>query len=170
VWVGFDQPHTIIPRGFAAEVAVPIWAKFMKLATRGDQPQWFDPPPGIRMARVCRLSGKLATDVCQDVEVIGADGQVTRQSMVYNEYFAAGTEPTSYCDAHATEGIIGRIAGLFAAHAEKPAPPKIEDTPRPSLVPLAISAKAVEPPADHPDTHQAEKKHGFWFKVFHGGK
>jgi penicillin-binding protein 1A len=26
VWVGFDQPHTILPNGFAAEVAVPMWA------------------------------------------------------------------------------------------------------------------------------------------------
>jgi 1A family penicillin-binding protein len=170
VWVGFDQPHTIIPRGFAAEVAVPIWAKFMKLATRGDQPQWFDPPPGITMARVCRLSGRLATDLCQDVEVIAADGQVSRRSMVYNEYFVAGTEPTSYCDAHSTEGISGKVAGVFAAGAEKPAPPRLDDAPRPALIPTAISARGVGLPADVPNAHEPEAKHGFWFRVFHGRK
>jgi 1A family penicillin-binding protein len=170
VWVGFDQPHTIIPRGFAAEVAVPIWAKFMKLATRGDQPQWFDPPPGITVARVCRLSGKLATDLCQDVEVIAADGQVSRRSMVYNEYFVAGTEPTSYCDAHATEGISGKIAGLFAGRAEQPSPPRLDDTARPPVIPAAISARGVALPADVPNAPEPEKRHGFWFRVFHGRK
>src|SRR5262249_55898568 len=34
VWVGFDQPRTILPNGFAADIAVPLWAKFMKVATR----------------------------------------------------------------------------------------------------------------------------------------
>jgi 1A family penicillin-binding protein len=167
VWVGFDQPHTIIPRGFAAEVAVPIWAKFMKLATRGDKPQWFNPPPGITVASVCRLSGKLATDVCQSVEVVAADGKVGRRSMVYNEYFVAGTEPTTYCDAHSTQGLS---AGVFAARAEKPSPPKVDETPRQPLAPTVISAKAVGPPADVADAApQPEKKHGFWFRVFHGG-
>jgi hypothetical protein len=33
-----------------------------------------------------------------------------------------------------------------------------------------ISAKAVGPPADVADAApQPEKKHGFWFRVFHGG-
>src|SRR5262249_10352435 len=44
VWVGLDQPHTILPNGFAADVAVPMWAKFMKAATKGDRPDWFSPP------------------------------------------------------------------------------------------------------------------------------
>jgi membrane carboxypeptidase/penicillin-binding protein len=34
VWVGFDQPRTILPDGFAADVAVPLWASFMKAATK----------------------------------------------------------------------------------------------------------------------------------------
>ena len=46
VWVGFDQPHTILPNGFAADVAVPLWANFMKAATKGDKPRGFSPPPG----------------------------------------------------------------------------------------------------------------------------
>src|SRR5204863_7862046 len=62
VWVGFDQPQTILPNGFAAEVAVPLWAGFMKVATKGDRPEWLDIPPGITSARVCRLSGRLATE------------------------------------------------------------------------------------------------------------
>ena len=37
VWVGYDQPRTIIGRGYAAELAVPMWARFMKEATRNDK-------------------------------------------------------------------------------------------------------------------------------------
>src|SRR5207247_7539901 len=52
VWVGFDQPHTILPNGFAATIAVPIWAKFMRIATRGDAPGGFTPPPPVTAAEV----------------------------------------------------------------------------------------------------------------------
>jgi penicillin-binding protein 1A len=41
VWVGFDQPRTILPNGFAADIAVPVWAKFMKIATQATSPTGF---------------------------------------------------------------------------------------------------------------------------------
>ena len=84
VWVGFDQPRTILPNGFAADVAVPLWAGFMKGATKGDRPEWLDAPPGITSARVCRLSGRLATEGCEKVEV-DENGQVDERSLVYTE-------------------------------------------------------------------------------------
>jgi len=34
VWIGYDQPRTIIARGYAAILAVPLWARFMKAATK----------------------------------------------------------------------------------------------------------------------------------------
>ena len=68
VWVGYDQPRTIIGRGYAAELAVPMWARFMKEATRNDKADWFTRPSGMTTARICRLSGKLATDSCHDDE------------------------------------------------------------------------------------------------------
>src|SRR5204863_124099 len=85
VWVGFDQPRTILPNGFAADIAVPMWAEFMKVATAGDGPEWFTPPPGVTTDTVCRLSGKLATQGCEDVDVVDKDGHVERRSMVYTE-------------------------------------------------------------------------------------
>src|SRR5438132_5916258 len=92
VWVGFDQPHTIVPNGFAADIAVPAWATFMKAATKNDKPEWLLPPPGISTATVCRISGKLATEGCQDVEVVTKDDRIEHRSMIYTEYFARGTE------------------------------------------------------------------------------
>src|ERR1700674_58425 len=55
VWVGFDQPRTILRNVFAAEVALPLWASFMKAATHGDRPVWLTPPPRITTATVCRV-------------------------------------------------------------------------------------------------------------------
>src|SRR3954453_12501278 len=52
VWGGFDEPRTILPNGFAADVAVPDWAKFMKVATRDDKPEWINAPPGVTTANV----------------------------------------------------------------------------------------------------------------------
>ena len=151
VWVGFDQAKTILPRGFAADVAVPIWAKFMKIATRGDQPAWFDPPRGVVTARVCRLSGLLAADECNDVETIGNDGQMSRRSMVYTEYFSAGTEPTAVCAMHPEghqlernqpEAIVGQIADGFT-FSPPPPPPRVDEGPRP---PMPVSFATSGPP------------------------
>ena len=163
VWVGFDQPHTILPNGFAADVAVPAWANFMKAATKDDAPEWLIPPATVSTATVCRLSGKLATDGCQDVEVLNKNGDKERRSMVYTEYFSRGTEPTAYCDLHPTHGIISRIAGLFGE--DKPAPPHIEYVPAP-VVPAA-TAGAVERVDDPPQP--PKKKRGFWSRLFGRG-
>ncbi|HXW04966.1 MAG TPA: PBP1A family penicillin-binding protein, partial [Vicinamibacterales bacterium] len=47
VWVGYDQPRTIRANGYASELAVPLWAQFMKVATRGDAPRWLRAPRAI---------------------------------------------------------------------------------------------------------------------------
>jgi penicillin-binding protein 1B len=147
--VGFDQPHTILPHGFAAEIAVPVWAKYMKIATAGAKPAWFSAPAGVTTVVVCRLSGRLPTDGCDDV---------------YPEYFARGTEPTAYCDLHPTRGIVTKIAGFFGIHEERPAPP-----PRAVEAPVvrasAAAATRSTPPVERPNDPQ-KKKRGFWSKIF----
>ena len=70
VWIGFDQPKTIIGGGYAGDIAVPLWGRFMKAATRGDRPEWFTTPKGLVGVTVCRISGKLPDDGCSDVEVV----------------------------------------------------------------------------------------------------
>ena len=70
---------------------------FMKAATKGEAPEWLAPPPGVTAARVCRLSGELATRACD----------------AYTDYFAAGTAPTAYCDLHSSPGLIGKVAAWF---------------------------------------------------------
>src|SRR5678815_1140382 len=64
VWVGFDQPKTIISNGYAADLAVPIWGQFMKVATKGAKPDWYERPSNVVGVNVCRVSGKLPNAGC----------------------------------------------------------------------------------------------------------
>jgi 1A family penicillin-binding protein len=148
VWVGFDQPQTILPNGFASDIAVPLWARFMRAATRGDRPEWFPIPSGITTASICRLSGKLATSGCEHAELVAEPGAPAPEPMVYTEYFAAGTQPTTFCEIHAPRGLFGRIAGLFAGRPDRDQPPRTEDP------------RAPQPPP----------KRGFWARFFGLGK
>ena len=168
VWVGFDQPRTIFPGGFAADVAVPLWASFMKTATRGDKPAWLPIPAGIVTADVCRLSGKLATEGCEHAEILDEEGRVERRSVVYREYFVKGTEPTTECELHGSRGILGAIAALVTGHSEqRPELARAQD-----IMPIPKIAPYAAPAIPQPDTAQEQprKKRGFWSRVFGVGK
>jgi membrane peptidoglycan carboxypeptidase len=183
VWVGFDQPRTIMPNGFSSEVAVPIWAGFMKAATRNDKPRAFAAPAGIMSANVCRLSGKLASDGCADVEVVNAQGTIERRSMIYSEYFARGTMPASPCDLH--PGFFDTIASIFGGRDE-PAPPRAVAAGAPVraapaavatagvaadvVSTAAVATAGVSPPPIAPVPEPLKKKRGFWSKVLGIGK
>jgi membrane carboxypeptidase/penicillin-binding protein len=179
VWVGFDQPRTILPRGFASDIAVPIWATFMKEATRGDKPEQFRAPTGVITATVCRLSGKLATSACSDVDVVRADGTVERRSMVYTEYFARGTEPNGYCDLHQPRTFFNTVASLFKdddrpAKAIEGGAPSISATAGVVHAPAAVVADVALPPPPSviagDGAEKPKKKRGFWSKVFGIGR
>jgi len=92
------------------------------------------------------LSGKLATDGCEHVDVI-EDGKVDPRSMVYTEYFARDTEPTAFCDLHPTHGFLATIASIFQNHGN-PAPMRIENTGLPSRP--AATVVAATPAVTHP--------------------
>src|SRR5204863_7696547 len=114
--------------GFGADFGVPMWTRFMKVATKDDKPEWPSPPAGVTTALVCRMSGQLAGDGCQDVEVVANDGHVERRSMVYTEYFARGTVPTVSCELHQSRGLFTKLAGVIGIeHTSAPAPP-VADT------------------------------------------
>src|SRR5205807_1198170 len=92
-------------------------------------------------------------------------------SMVYTEYFARGTTPTSFCDVHTGAGMLTKVAGVFGV-AEKPAPVRLEDLGGVSL-PVAIAtsgASASHVETQPPPAPPAPKKRGFWSRVFGVGK
>lgn len=172
VWVGFDQPQTILPRGFAADVAVPIWARFMKSATNGDKAAWLSPPPGaLTTASVCRASGLLATDGCGDVDVVNSDGSVQRQSMIYTEWFPRGAAPTESCHLHPRHGVVGALASVFIT-SDRPAPVRVRVDP-PGAPPPPSEVVTVTAAADAPGAADAEpvkKKRGFFSRIFRLGR
>lgn len=112
VWVGFDQPERIRDGGSGAQVALPIWADFIKRTARRLPSEPFRVPNGMRAEQLCRLSHQLAVDGCP----------------VYTEYFKAGDAiPTELCAVHrrtlvqraqeAVQSLFGRLkrrlSGVF---------------------------------------------------------
>ena len=100
VWIGFDKPRTIIARGFAGELAVPMWARFMKAATATDKPEAFKVPAGIAAANVCRLSGQLPAAACDHI---------------ITEYFVRGAVPTQFCQQHSVLASSWQLAAVVPA-------------------------------------------------------
>ena len=164
VWVGYDQPRTIIGGGYASVLAVPVWGRFMAAATAKDRAEWFSTPARITSATICRLSGKLATDSCHE-SVTDAKGHVTNESTVYTEYFVEGTEPTELCPIHRrlTTNPFKALAALISpGRASSPTEPVVTQPPTQHV------ETAPAPPQPTPEPEQ--KKRGFWSKVFGGGK
>ena len=65
VWVGFDQPTTIIPHGYGAALALPVWTQVMNKAAEHYPAQPLQPTMPIQHAMVCSISNQLATTGCQ---------------------------------------------------------------------------------------------------------
>jgi penicillin-binding protein 1A len=81
IWIGFDQPRTIVPGGESGAIAAPIWGRIMKRV--GDTgPDW-KVPPGIIVRRV-DASGRAFAEHCA-----GAHGRA--------EYFLVRPAPAAGC-------------------------------------------------------------------------
>ena len=186
VWVGYDQPRTIIGNGYAGELAVPLWGRFMAIATRGHEPEAFKPPPTVRGAAICRLTGKLATEACHTAVTFDDDGNATAKSSVYTEFFVRGTEPMEYCD-HQYPSFGTVIAGrstspsLTSSPSSLPpasasaasSPAAATDTSQPVAVATSGSLPAGAPPATVaavPQEETPEQRRGFWSRFFRRGE
>ncbi|MEP7116624.1 MAG: penicillin-binding transpeptidase domain-containing protein, partial [Acidobacteriota bacterium] len=166
VWVGYDTPKPILPgAAYAADVAVPLWANFMKVATAKDKPEPFAAPRGVVAVQVCRLSGKRPAAGCDAVPVLLKDGGQEERSMIATEYFVAGTEPEETCNLHVGRSLLGRLAGWFSA-PESATQQRGGDhvaAAEPAAAPVAAPATTVPEAAQTPEP---EKKRGFWGRIF----
>ena len=88
VWVGFDQPTTIIPHGYGAALALPVWVQVMNKAATFYPPTDLQPTMPIEHALVCSQSNHLATTGC---EAAGA---------AYEIDIPADKVPTEPCEIH----------------------------------------------------------------------
>ena len=176
VWVGFDQPQTIIANGYAADLAVPIWAGFMKRATKGDKPDWLERPDNVVGVNVCRISGKLPSSGCDSVQVV-RDGLVETRSMIYTEYFVKGTQPTTVCPLHESPSLLDRLAGVFGKDSHTPIPADAAGLPTPPAMSTSGSSSSAastgpatkaESKGDERVSEEPKKKRGFWSRLFGG--
>jgi penicillin-binding protein 1A len=159
VWVGFDTPRTIAKNGFAGQLAVPMWASFMKIATKNSPAVWLKPPRDVVAVEVCRLSGALPGEGCRNAAWISATGVITHKSMLYTEYFVRGTEPTETCAIHAAEYApyqepefsatafdgLGGVLGVDPVVASPP--PSSRETGTPAVPAAELPEAALPAPA-----------------------
>ena len=99
VWFGFDRPKTITFRAAGGLFAAPVWGDFMRQVYYSEKPMLQKPaewawPSGITTRNIDKQTGKLAGEFCP-------------LDNVYEEYFAAGTEPTDMCELHGPQ-LLGR--------------------------------------------------------------
>ena len=91
VWVGFDQPVTIIPHGYGAALALPVWVQVMNKAATIYPPQDLQPTMPLQHALVCSLSNHLATTGCETA------------GTAYEIDLPADKVPTVACEIHGGE-------------------------------------------------------------------
>ena len=168
VWLGFDQPQTIIGNGYAAEVAVPLWAAFMRTATKGDDKDWYDRPDGIVRASVCRLSGKRPVHGCNGAIVMADDGSyTTSESSVYTEYFVKGTVPEETCPLHTARAILDGRRADWGGQTQAPAAAR--GAGGRDVSERVEATEAVRAGASVESPEPEKKKRGFWSRLFGRG-
>ena len=89
-WMGYDQNESL---GSSSVVSARLWSRVMGRIhdAEGYENRGFSRPGNIIEVEVCRISGKLPTELCE---------RDPRGSQVVTEIFIEGTEPTDYCDTH----------------------------------------------------------------------
>jgi membrane peptidoglycan carboxypeptidase len=169
VWVGFDQPRTIVPGGYASELAVPIWGSFMRDVTAGTKGRWFARPSDVVAVEVCQESGLLPTAACSRVRRVSDDGEEGRvRSTVAVEYFRRGTEPHERCPIHEFSWLRNVRTAAFDRD-DFPASAVVGSLrPRvawPSDEGPAMTAEADEPAEPKIEEETPAKRRGFWSRL-----
>ena len=143
VWVGYDDNRELNLEG--AKSALPIWAEFMKTATkyrRYADVRQFQAPPGITSVRICADSGQLAGQFCPNVRT---------------DVFIDGTQPSIECQLHSpgTTQVADRVIDNDEPHPTtiraQTSPPMPPPPAAPRTVPPATAPRTV-PPATAPQT------------------
>jgi penicillin-binding protein 1A len=91
VWVGFDQPTTIISRGYGAALALPVWTQVMNKAAQHYPAEQLQPTMPLQHATVCSISNQLATTGCMSA------------GTAYDIDLPVDKVPTGACQVHGGE-------------------------------------------------------------------
>jgi penicillin-binding protein 1A len=88
VWVGFDQPQTIVSRGYGAALALPVWTQVMTKAAQRYPARPLQASMPLASVQVCSISNHLATTGCN---AAGTAYEIT---------LPEGKLPTVACEIH----------------------------------------------------------------------
>jgi penicillin-binding protein 1A len=107
VWVGEDQPATIGREAYGARYAMPIWADFIRAATRKRPAREFIPASEMQEVQMCRVSYLKPVEGCP----------------TYTEYFKEGDDiPSALCPVHkgsVKQQIRRAVQGFFGSLGRK---------------------------------------------------
>jgi 1A family penicillin-binding protein len=172
VWFGYDQPQTIMARGFASVVAVPAWARFMAAALRDAKSEWFEMPGSLMKVKLCRISGLLATDRCHlpVLEEAPATSEfpdapremVLREGGVYDEFRHVSRLPEPCHLLHGMpDSVVDDVWLTGAIDAARPEMPPAAPPPPPApvfqgIVPGTIISTAPPVPPRPPGNGSPE--------------
>src|SRR5216110_652993 len=91
VWVGFDQPTTIVAHGYGAALALPVWTQVMNKAAQHYPAKALEPTMPMARVTVCAISNALATTGCE------------MSGTAYQIILPADKVPTQSCPTHGGE-------------------------------------------------------------------
>lgn len=113
VWVGFDQPQTIVSGGYGAKLALPVWVDVMNAAIKGGyKPAAPKAEPVMEKASLCHESGQLATSACPNAYQDDLPPDMVPQ--VYCTLHGGGAVPSSRRTSSAERpGFFGRVFKWF---------------------------------------------------------
>ena len=109
LWIGHDNYKALSSKSTGSGAAAPLWQAYMKKIhdglpnqeiLKGDADDY-----GLTRVTTCAVSGQLATDACRN-DSLGY-GVVT-------DYWARGTEPTTYCQMHTAQTVCAE-SGMLAS-------------------------------------------------------
>lgn len=99
VWIGHDQPRTIVSGATGGTLAAPVWGRMMsRIYAERDMPEEWSQPSSVRTERVDRGTGVMISDLCEGT------------GSSYTEYFV-GTPPGREPCPEGTDEWRARLAG-----------------------------------------------------------
>ncbi len=135
VWMGFDQPHTIVKGASGGTLAAPVWGRVVRnIYSHRQRPAAWGMPSGVVERRVDAVTGDVLAEGCPP-----ASGRA------YREVFLSGAEPPTVCPSGGP-GWWQRVQGWFGAVPPYALPeatptPYLESLPPPDLESLPYGAE-----------------------------
>ena len=136
VWVGMDQPQTILEKGYGSTLALPVWVEIMQQAPEKEYPSApFEPPSQLVKLMLCSISGLRATSAC------------AAQGCAYEAALPASRFPREICQTHPEPAPPQAVAvAPLAQPTPSPAQPPASAPTVPSVAPTPAPTTSAPAP------------------------